>query len=473
MSARVAPLRLFALALAARSAVVMWAMHRIPPAEDGHFYHVVAARIARGLGYTWLWPDGTVTYAAHYPVGYPALIGLGYALFGASPIVAMLINALLGSLAAVAAFFVMRSVASDSVAGAAGLLVALHPALVAYTPALMTEGVTAALLMLAAWAAVSARAVTSGRRGARLAVLGGVLGVTALMRPQCLALTPLYAIAAIPGTSARPWRKRLVTAAVVGGLTVGLCVPWTLRNCERMGRCVFVSANGGWNLLIGTAPDGNGTWVPMEQVGVPAGCRTEFREAFKDSCFGAAAVERIRAAPLSWLRLVPAKLRTTFDYSGAPGWYLHSSNPEAFGFRAKVVLGAVETLSERALLAAALWAVACRSGRFERLRRSLAVVAAVSLLSPFAWPAYLALPVLALLWGSPALDDPPVLLAAGAIFATALTHAVFFGAGRYSMPCFPLIAAVSASTLAAGFGRRQKAALGRERSPFDSAPRSG
>ena len=58
----------------------------------------MAARIAVGAGYTWAWPDGVVTYAAPYPVGYPALLGFVYALFGASPLSAMLLNAALGAL---------------------------------------------------------------------------------------------------------------------------------------------------------------------------------------------------------------------------------------------------------------------------------------------------------------------------------------------------------------------------------------
>src|SRR5882724_6061528 len=78
------------LAFLVRFGVVAWAARRFPPAEDGHFYDVVAGRIARGLGYTWAWPDGVVTYAAHYPVGYPALIGGFYAIFGPYPAVAMM-----------------------------------------------------------------------------------------------------------------------------------------------------------------------------------------------------------------------------------------------------------------------------------------------------------------------------------------------------------------------------------------------
>src|SRR6185295_15255194 len=123
-----------------------WAAARFPPSEDGHFYHVVASRIARGLGYTWLWPDGAVTYAAHYPVGYPALVALGYAIFGPRPVVAMLVNAAIGTGASIAVWSLVRRASSARLALIAGLAAAAHPVLLPYTAAIMTEGVTAALL---------------------------------------------------------------------------------------------------------------------------------------------------------------------------------------------------------------------------------------------------------------------------------------------------------------------------------------
>ena len=52
-----------------RIAVVIWGAPRFPPAEDGHYYHVVATRIADGFGYTWLWPDGAVTYEGQATAG--------------------------------------------------------------------------------------------------------------------------------------------------------------------------------------------------------------------------------------------------------------------------------------------------------------------------------------------------------------------------------------------------------------------
>ena len=130
-----------AVGLALRLAVVLWAAGVFPPTDDGRFYQVVAERIASGHGYTWLWPDGAVTYAAHYPVGYPALLGAAYALLGPSPSVAMALNAAIGTVAVYATHRLTAMSSGRLAAMLAALLVALHPGLVFYTPALMTEGV--------------------------------------------------------------------------------------------------------------------------------------------------------------------------------------------------------------------------------------------------------------------------------------------------------------------------------------------
>ena len=165
-----------------RVLVVCWAKDRFPPADDGTFYHVVAQRIAHGQGYTWLWPDGAVTYAAHYPVGYPALLGLAYALFGSQPVVAMVVNAVLGALSVFAAQRAVIRYGSRRQALLAALLLALHPGLVFYTPALMTEGVTAELLVVATWLLLARRLEPRALAalGARRVFLGGAVAWCAL-----------------------------------------------------------------------------------------------------------------------------------------------------------------------------------------------------------------------------------------------------------------------------------------------------
>ncbi len=446
-----------------RVAVVIWAAPRFPPSDDGSFYHVVAQRIAEGHGYTWLWPDGVVTYAAHYPVGYPALISGLYALLGPAAWLAMALNAAVGVAAIFAAHQLLLEHAGRAAALWAALLVALDPALVLYTGALMTEGLVAALLTIAAWIAIKAsRAATvSGWTVA----LGALFGLMTLVRPQCLVLAPAFAaLCALGRTRETPsvagkaafWGPIASRMLLVTAVALAACVPWTLRNCARMERCVFVSANGGWNLLIGTSPEGNGAWAPLEQIGVPENCRTVFAEAEKDACFGQAALERIRERPLAWLSLVPAKLGATFDIRAPAAQYFHRAASQHFGESAKWVVGALETVWGRTMGALALFAL-WRAGRRARrglgsegqrnLSTALALVGGLGFLSP--WGALgvvflvgLAVAEWRVLWAMPSFGFAPVTLA-----ATALTHAVFFGADRYSLVASGLLACLAGGAL--------------------------
>ncbi len=449
-----------AIGLALRLCLVGWAAARIPPTADGVFYHQVAQRIAAGHGYTWLWEDGAVTYAAHYPVGYPALLGGAYALFGGAPAVAMVVNAVLGAAACWAVHHSLRA-RGRTCALVGGLLVALHPGLLAYTPALMSEGVTAALWAIALALAVSAERATGGRAFGFLVGCGLAFGVATLVRPQSILLAPV--VAATLGPPSLPWRRRAWAAALVTGAALATCAPWTLRNCERMGRCAFVSVNGGWNLLIGTQPEGSGAW---SELVVPEACKAVFDEAEKDRCFGVAARERIASAPGAWLSLAPRKLNVTFDYCGAGPWYLHQANGEAFGSDAKVVVGAIETAFERLVLLLALcgaWARGARA-RWRGLRVVVLVVGGAFALQEHATPAYAALVLLLLAQPRRTVIDMAAVAAVGSV---ALVHAVFFGAGRYQLVLWPLLSAVAALHLEAVVGavRRWRVAEDTARRP--------
>jgi len=446
-----------AIALLARLAVVAWAASRIPPAADGTYYQRIAERIAQGLGYTWLWPDGVITYAAHYPVGYPAMVGAVYAITGPRPAAAMALNAILGALGALAAHrLAARAVPPElprgrAIALASGLLVALHPGLVAYTPALMTEGVTASLLACAAAATAWARdRGDRPRSAASIVAVGLVIGLAALVRPQSLALAPAFGLLAAPiGASLRRRGAAVVIASVTALL---VCAPWTARNCVRMKRCALVSVNGGWNLLIGADAASTGAW---SEIKVPEACREVFDEAQKDACFGREAGRYIREHPVTWLALAPRKLAATFDYAGAAPWYLHEANRDAFPYEAKRRLGAAETIFERvALLFALAWAarrVARDEGRIRFVRVASAVIGGAFAFALHAWVAYVALAVAALLRGR-ALWRGPVLPSAtvAALAATVATHAVFFGAGRYSLVIFPLLTSLAPLALSRG-----------------------
>jgi 4-amino-4-deoxy-L-arabinose transferase-like glycosyltransferase len=423
------------IAFVARWFVVVWAANRIPPTADGSYYHVLATRIAEGHGYTWLWPDGAVTYAAHYPVGYPALIAGPYALLGAKPLVAMVVNAVLGILAALAVHDMLVRTTSRGLAFAGGAVMALHPALLPYTAALMTEGVTASLLVIAAACAERARRVRAW------AVLAGVvIGIATLVRPQCLVFAPVVGLLAVPPDTRIARRVSFAVGVTVVALTV--CAPWTARNCKKMERCALVSVNGGWNLAIGTQTR-EGGWEPID---VPDACKTVFQEAAKDTCFASEAMATIRAHPGRWLARVPAKLRVTFDYVGAAPWYLHTANASAFPYRAKVALGAVETVAVRLLLGLAIVTAMRAWGGAHRTRLLLGgtgIIATCVLVTGAV--AYVIAAIVVVALGARSLARMPVFvpLTAFAILTTAATHAVFFGSGRYALVVLPFVTALA------------------------------
>ncbi len=429
-----------AAALAARLAVVAWAGTRFPPAHDGVRYDALAARLAAGLGYTWGWPDGTVTTVAHYPVGYPAVLALAYRLLGHSAVVAGVLNALVGAIAALAAHGLSLSVSNRRVALAAGLAVALHPGLVLYTPGIMTEGLTAALVTAAAWIAVGARGPASESAPLRPAAwLGAVLGLAGLVRPQTLLLAPLFGLVAVG-------RRGAAASVVVAAL---VCSPWVARNCAAVGRCTL-STNSGWNLLIGAQPGATGGW---QSVAVPDACKDVFGEATTDACFGRAARAAIASAPGHWLALAPKKLAATFDYGGIGGYYLNLSNAEAFPWSAVLGAGAVETVFERLALAACLLGAAQIEGPRRRARKVLAVAGAVFCVTPAGWVAVLALCGALSCLGLHPLSRRPLHAATLAVLATTVgVHAVFFGAPRYALVAAPLLTSLAVVSLGESLG---------------------
>lgn len=431
---------LFGLALALRLVVVAYAANRFPPADDGSFYHTVATRIAAGQGYTWAWPDGVVTYAAHYPVGYPALLGACYAVLGASPVSAMLLNALLGSLLVVAVHSCALRITSLARARLAALALALHPTFVLYSAALMTEAVAAATLVLLASYALFVAARGGGSSWRLPLGLGGALLV--FIRPQLLPLLPVLGAVAVlvpEGASrSRALLARLRGGAEVLALALVCCLPWTLRNCAKMDGCVFVSANGGWNLLIGTLPEGKGSFAPISGPNVPPECRSEFGEAGKDRCFGRAGARRIREAPLSWLALAPLKLGQMFDHGAIASSYLQTSNSSLVTDRARTAISTVETLYSRLLLLAACGGMLrAASGA---LGRGFALAAGLFALSPWGYLAHLGL-LGALAAGRPGPGRRPLeLLALALLGLCVVTHIVFFGAPRYALVWVPWLA---------------------------------
>jgi 4-amino-4-deoxy-L-arabinose transferase-like glycosyltransferase len=452
------------------------------PVWDGHYYDFGARHIASGFGYAdEVMRDGQPVWHpwCHYPVGYSGFLAAFYILFGATHAVAGFANALVGALLAVVTYLLAREALSPRRAMVAGALVAFHPGLMLYGALLMTEPLSALLVLAGFWVAIRI-ARTAGSQRALLGIAAGafVLGVSALVRPQGLLCVPflVLVIRAAAGASAGVvWRARgigLVVACVVALLPV---LPWTARNCRVMDGCALVSTNAGWNLAIGSFPRATGRFETLRS---DDGCREVTGQVQQDRCWFDYGIANIAHAPGRWLALIPAKLAFTFDHESFAVEYLHEARPAAWPDERRALVRGVLTSVHRFFVAASVLAFlalavpirrrggasgasgAERVERVERVERTvqtallgalaLASYAAFAASTPTFWPIVLVTCVLPWL---PLPGRPPshaaLLMPISLLATTALTHAIFFGEDRYHMVATPVLCLLAAAALRA------------------------
>jgi hypothetical protein len=292
---------------------VAWVLLVDPrPISDFAFYYDHARTIASGGGYA---TGGVPT--AIWPIGYPAVLGGVFWLTGASTLVAGLANSMLSAVTLVFVYrFAQRVTLVRSVPRVACLLVAAWPSQIAYC-ALVSDSVLFELLL---WAG-AALLVHPARDLKRSTIAGLVFGAATLVRPYAL-LVPLVLLA-----RRGDWLAWLRRAALVYAALFAVVLPWTLRNRAVLGTPVLVSTNGGVNLYIGHNPHATGGYDDVPELDQS---RDELaRDAFARD----AALDYIRAHPLSDLALVPRKLVQLYaDDSDGLRWIIKGNREVTAGY---------------------------------------------------------------------------------------------------------------------------------------------
>ncbi|GAC1548117.1 MAG: hypothetical protein NVS3B10_11780 [Polyangiales bacterium] len=456
---------LFAVALALRLYVASAVSGE--PVWDGHYYDFGARHIASGFGYAdEVMRDGQPVWHpwCHYPVGYSAYLAAFYILFGSTHVVAAVANALVGALLAVATYLLAREALSPRRAMLAGALVAFHPGLVLYGALLMTEPLSA-LLVLAGFYVAIRLARTGGERRELFGIAAGafVLGIGALVRPQGLLCVPFLVLvvrARATASTAAPWRARGLALVVACAAALVPVLPWTARNCRVMDGCALVSTNAGWNLAIGSFPRATGRFETLRS---DDGCREVTGQVQQDRCWLEYGIANIERAPGRWLALIPAKLSFTFDHESFAVEYLHEARPAAWPDDRRALVRGLLTSVHRIFVAASVLAFLSlsfplRSDAPARRTRALqtGLLAALGLASymafaastPTFWPIVLVaciLPWLPLPGRPP--SSPALLMPISLIATTVLTHALFFGEDRYHMVATPVLCLLAAAAL--------------------------
>ncbi len=228
------------------------------PKADSYYFYSSAVSIAEGNGYMMF---GRQT--AYWPVGYPAVLGITFYLFGKSLFAAKILNIILNLGILFTSYRLAKLLfGSKQVARSALLILAFYPNHIPYAAVLLTEPLFTFLLLSAMIFIINDTAKWN-------IFLGGLFfGLAILIKPQVIFL-PLYLILiGIRGY----WRKglpgkQIIRYGLIYLLSFVTLMPWLIRNYNLFGAFPVLANNGGVNLLIGNNPDTHGGFMDVRGAG--------------------------------------------------------------------------------------------------------------------------------------------------------------------------------------------------------------
>lgn len=430
--------------LALRVAWVWWVAREPVFPYDTARYIGYAREIGAGRGYT---EPITGEATAYYPPGYPWFLGIvawlarHTPLTDDLPLLAGLVQAVIGATTAAAGAVVARRLAGPIAGIVAAVGLALYPNLVFHSGTILGETLynglflafLAVLLSGRVDATTAPRLVDNDDEGAgdaggrgrdvlatstpRLAAAALLLGLAVMVRPISLVLVPV--LAAVWWADTHDLRVAVRRTGLVVLVLVAVIAPWTVRNAVRMDAFVPLSTNTGENLCIGHAPEATGAFTVTSDCdvedGVQFGSASEVRADDAKVKLGLRYLrENLGREPgLLWKRIHVTYVRDG-DHDGV---------------------------------------VAVQSYRVDRWM-AIPTEARLFRLADVAYWVVSALGVVGLIWLALRRRADGVLLVAAAL-ATAIVPMAFFGDSRFKVPVLPLliIAAACAPTLALA-GRR-------------------
>ena len=204
--------------------------------------------------------------ASTYSPGLPLLVAAVYTPAGEDETLARIVLALIGAIAVPLAFLLGRRLAAggggpaaDAAGLAAALVVAVLPAMTEYAGLLMTEPLSATLLIGAVLAFLRASDDNDWRWAGAAGLVAGAL---TLVRAEFIVLVLLLPLLALVRRPPQIRAAALPALAVVLGAVL-VIAPWTIRNASALDRFVPVSTGGGKTLYIGTNLEADGDAVKL------------------------------------------------------------------------------------------------------------------------------------------------------------------------------------------------------------------
>ncbi len=262
---------------------------------DAGEYDWIASNLVQGKGFR---SHGGARRSFRPPL-YPLFLAAVYRIFGRNLTAVRAVQAVLGAFACVISASIGDRLFGHRVAILTGVGTALHPLLIYFGAWIITDTLFIALFcLLILWALSTAERPTWGR----IVVLGTLLGLATLTRPQVILILPLLMMWFSLVAGGTP-KDRLVHVLLLAVFTALPLVPWTVRNYRIHDGWVFVSTQGGYTFYSANNPDAFGGHVP----GFPP-LLYGLSEIESDREYYRRGFQWIREDPRAFLSLLPSKL---------------------------------------------------------------------------------------------------------------------------------------------------------------------
>jgi 4-amino-4-deoxy-L-arabinose transferase-like glycosyltransferase len=232
----------------------------LPGVFDQISYHNLALRVVNGYGFSFgeLWWPITPANAptAHWSFLYTLYLVLIYSIFGPSPIIARILQAILvGILHPYIVYCIGEKLFTRTVGLVAAAITAVYVYFFYYGAALMTEPFYITAILFSLYFALQLSESTSKSRDAKLGIaLGIAIAMALLLRQVYLLFLPFLFVWIWIARTRRGRNLPIVATVLSVAMIILLILPVTLYNYSRFGSVVLLNTNSGYAFFWGNHP---------------------------------------------------------------------------------------------------------------------------------------------------------------------------------------------------------------------------
>lgn len=229
------------------------------PVSDSVVYLRLGATIAQTGRYENTMDFEGHTTFAYRPPGYPFFLSLFYRVTADPLLPIQVTQCLLSTLLCVMMYGLLKRLTDrENIALCGALLYSVYPASIGMCAVVWSESVSAFLTFAAFY-----YGTTKGSWW-RTVFSGLFLAAACFFRPNTVLLLPFVYLPLLLNRDRTAYALR---TAVLVAVLVAATVPWTVRNCLRIGEVVWMSSNFGPNFYYGHNPESTGIPHNTERMG--------------------------------------------------------------------------------------------------------------------------------------------------------------------------------------------------------------